>query len=75
MLVPIDLGDIDLRTLRASVATEDGELVLTVSDDDARVSFAAGLGSRARAILGAERLASAARELAEALRAEVLDPR
>ena len=70
----IDLGDIDLRELRTQVTTEDGELVLTVGDRDAKVSFATGMSSKAQAILGAERLASAARELAEALRAEVLSP-
>lgn len=69
---PIDLGDIDLRTLRTAVIDEDGDLILTVGDGDARVSFTAGFGNHARAILGAERLASAAREYAETLRAEVM---
>lgn len=72
MADPIDLGDIDLRALRTAITDDDGDLILTVGDDDARVSFTAGFGNYARAILGAERLASSAREYAETLRAEVL---
>lgn len=66
--IPIDLGDIDLRQLRATVTTEDGEWVLLVGDEDARVTFATGLNGQAAAILGAERLASAATAIAEELR-------
>lgn len=71
--VTIDLGDIDLRALRTVVTTEDGELVLVVGDEDARVTFACGLNSHAMAILGAERLASAARELAEELKHQAMN--
>lgn len=71
----VDLGDVDLRALRTSVQVEDDELVLKVGDDDATVTFAAGLNSHAQAILGAQRLASAANELAQALRDEVLNVR
>jgi hypothetical protein len=72
-MASISIGSVDLRGLRARVDVEDGDIVILVDDGDIRMSFVPGAGgSRAQAILGAERLASVAREYAEALRNEVL---
>lgn len=69
----LSIGSIDLRGLRTRVTVEDGDLVLLADDGDMCMTFVPGAGgNRAQAILGAERLASTARELAEALRAEAL---
>lgn len=63
------LGNLDVRTLRTNVdRDEDGEPILVVDDGDVSVTFESGLSQAALAILGAERLASAAREYAEAIR-------
>lgn len=69
------LGSVDLRALRTTVERdEDGELVLTVDDGDVSVTFAGGLSQDALTILGAERLASAGREYAEAARHQLRIP-
>lgn len=68
------LGCLDLRTLRTTVEYEDDELVLTVDDGDVSVTFVAGMAGKATTVLGAERLASGAREYAEAIRFQLRIP-
>jgi hypothetical protein len=61
--------NLDLRAIRAYVDEADGDLVLLVDDGDVQVEFDSGLsGSWEQAILGAERIASAALEYATELR-------
>jgi hypothetical protein len=66
---PALLANLDLRAIRAYVDEADGDLVLLVDDGDVQVEFDSGLsGSWEQAILGAERIASAALEYASELR-------
>jgi hypothetical protein len=66
---------IDLRGLAATLAVgEDGEPALTAGDDSAAVVFETGAGdSYEHAILGAERLAERAEQLAAILRVRAGD--
>jgi hypothetical protein len=66
---PALLANLDLRAIRAYVDEADGDLVLLVDDGDVQVEFDSGLsGSWEQAILGAERIATAALEYASELR-------
>lgn len=69
MTAPLTLGDLAAGELRAAVCAGDDGLVLLVRDDRIEFSIEAAGGSREAAILGLERLASAATEYANALRA------
>jgi hypothetical protein len=71
---PEDLGvSLDVRGLRPYVVERDGDLVLAVTDGDVEVEISPGAGgSHEQAMLGAERLATAAHEYADALRRRAL---
>jgi hypothetical protein len=67
----VSLGSLDLRTLRAQIVVDEGDLVLEVDDGDVQVQFEIGQGGTwEQAILGAERLASVASEFAGTLLAQ-----
>ena len=63
------MANLDLRAIRAYVDEADGDLVLLVDDGEVQVEFDPGLsGSWEQAILGAERIATAATQYATELR-------
>lgn len=64
----VPLADLDAAQLRATVRDGLDGPVLVVSDDQFEFTVEVVVGSVEAAILGAERLASAAREYAEVLR-------
>ncbi|MEV0566304.1 hypothetical protein [Dactylosporangium sp. NPDC050588] len=60
---------LDLRAIRAVLTEDEGDLILLVDDGDVQIEFSSGLcGTWEQAILGAERVASAATDFAAALR-------
>jgi hypothetical protein len=60
---------LDLRAIRAVITEDEGDPILLVDDGDVQIEFGSGLcGSWEQAILGAERIASAAEQFAAALR-------
>lgn len=60
---------LDLRAIRTVITEDEGDLILLVDDGDVQIEFGSGLcGTWEQAILGAERVATAARDFAAALR-------
>ena len=60
---------LDLRAIRTVITEDEGDLILLVDDGDVQIEFGSGLcGTWEQAILGAERVATAAAEFATALR-------
>ncbi|WP_432834467.1 hypothetical protein [Dactylosporangium sp. CA-092794] len=60
---------LDLRFLNAEITEDEGDLIMLVDDGDVQIEFTSGMsGSRERAILGAQRLASTALEFAASMR-------
>ncbi|GAA1559344.1 hypothetical protein GCM10009827_095450 [Dactylosporangium maewongense] len=60
---------LDLRAIRAVLTEDEGDLILLVDDGDVQIEFSSGLcGTWEQAILGAERVATAATDFAAALR-------
>ena len=60
---------LDLRAIRTVITEDEGDPILLVDDGDVQIEFSSGLcGTWEQAILGAERLASAAEEFAAVLR-------
>ncbi|MET7427121.1 hypothetical protein [Dactylosporangium sp. NPDC005555] len=54
---PEPMTDLDLRGLRASIESEDGDLMVVVHDGETCIRLESGMGgTREQAILGAERL-------------------
>ncbi|GAA3249351.1 hypothetical protein ACFO1B_47015 [Dactylosporangium siamense] len=60
---------LDLRAIRTVITEDEGDPILLVDDGDVQIEFGSGLcGTWEQAILGAERLATAAEQFAVALR-------
>lgn len=60
---------LDLRAIRTLITEDEGDPIFLVDDGDVQIEFGSGLcGTWEQAILGAERVASAATEFAAALR-------
>jgi hypothetical protein len=63
------IATLDLRAIRCVLTEDEGDLILLVDDGDVQIEFGSGLcGTWEQAILGAERVASAATEFATELR-------
>lgn len=73
--VPESVVSLDLRTLRAHVTNDDGDLVIVASDGDITVTFEPGVGGDwASAARNAEHAAEAFLAYAELLRVRRGDP-
>ncbi|GAB3868960.1 hypothetical protein ACFPIJ_05680 [Dactylosporangium cerinum] len=60
---------LDLRAIRTVITEDEGDAILLVDDGDVQIEFGSGLcGTWEQAILGAERLATAAGQFAAELR-------
>ena len=60
---------LDLRAIRTVITEDEGDPILLVDDGDVQIEFGSGLcGTWEQAILGAERIATAAEQFAVALR-------
>lgn len=60
---------LDLRAIRTVITEDEGDPILLVDDGDVQIELSSGLcGTWEQAILGAERLATAAGQFAAALR-------
>ena len=60
---------LDLRAIRTVITEDEGDPILLVDDGDVQIEFGSGLcGTWEQAILGAERIATAAEQFAAALR-------
>ncbi|WP_327006589.1 hypothetical protein OHA72_04510 [Dactylosporangium sp. NBC_01737] len=60
---------LDLRAIRTVITEDEGDPILLVDDGDVQIEFGSGLcGTWEQAILGAERIASAAEQFAATLR-------
>ncbi|MEV0130816.1 hypothetical protein AB0H83_20430 [Dactylosporangium sp. NPDC050688] len=60
---------LDLRAIRTVITEDEGDPILLVDDGDVQIEFGSGLcGTWEQAILGAERIATAAEQFADALR-------
>lgn len=61
---------LDLRAIRAVITEDEGDPILLIDDGDVQIEFGSGLcGTWEQAILGAERVATAAEQFAATLRA------
>jgi hypothetical protein len=62
---------LDLRAIRTVITEDEGDPILLIDDGDVQIEFSSGLcGTWEQAILGAERIATAAEQFAAALRAQ-----
>jgi hypothetical protein len=62
---------LDLRAIRTVITEDEGDPILLIDDGDVQIEFSSGLcGTWEQAILGAERIATAAEQFAVALRAQ-----
>ncbi|MER7275772.1 hypothetical protein ABT369_15050 [Dactylosporangium sp. NPDC000244] len=60
---------LDLRAITAVITEDEGDPILLIDDGDVQIEFASGMnGSWDHAIIGAQRVASAALEFAAVLR-------
>nr|BFE63678.1 hypothetical protein GCM10020063_082040 [Dactylosporangium thailandense] len=60
---------LDLRAITAVITEDEGDPILLIDDGDVQIEFASGMsGSWEHAIIGAQRVASAALEFAAVLR-------
>ena len=60
---------LDLRAIRTVITEDEGDPILLIDDGDVQIEFGSGLcGTREQAILGAERVATAAGQFAATLR-------
>ncbi|MDG6100680.1 hypothetical protein Daura_02955 [Dactylosporangium aurantiacum] len=60
---------LDLRAIRTVITEDEGDPILLVDDGDVQIEFGSGLcGTWEQAILGAERIATAAGQFAAELR-------
>ena len=63
----------DDRAIRTVLTEDEGDLILLIDDGDVQIEFISGLcGTWEQAVLGAERVATAATEFATALRTATL---
>jgi hypothetical protein len=66
---PEPLADIDLRGLRASIGSEDGDFMVIVHDGETCIRLEGGMGgTREQAILGTERLVNVLQQYAAILK-------
>lgn len=62
---------LDLRAIRTILTEDEGDPILLVDDGDVQIEFGSGLcGTWEQAILGAERIATAAEQFAATLRCQ-----
>lgn len=60
---------LDLRAIRTVITEDEGDPILLIDDGDVQIEFGSGLsGTWEQAILGAERVATAAEQFAATLR-------
>jgi hypothetical protein len=60
---------LDLRAIRTVITEDEGDPILLIDDGDVQIEFGSGLcGTWEQAILGAERVATAANQFAATLR-------